>query len=169
MNDPTPATPTPGQLAAERYAALVAIRDAFDALAKDAKTDALKHAAGLKSASWSTLYGAVNVTTTDPKIVLDEDAFLAMVQEHYPDDVVVTYSVSPALRAAFLSRLVEVGGQVVHRDTGEVVDFATVTPRGNPTVSYPSSSAQRDAKAYARMLLEDKVATFVDGLREVTA
>jgi hypothetical protein len=116
MNDPTPATPTPGQLAAERYAALVAIRDAFDALAKDEKAEALKHAAGLKSASWSTPYGAVNVTTTDPKIVLDEDAFLAMVQEHYPDDVVVTYSVSPALRAAFLSRLVEVSGQVVHRD-----------------------------------------------------
>lgn len=164
MNDPTP-----GQEAAAEYAALVAMRAGLDAVIDAAKARALDAAKGMRSGSWATPYGRVNVTTTEPRIVLDDPAFLAMVSEHYPDEVILTPSVSPAFRAAFLDRLVEVGGRVVHKDTGEVVECAGLTKRGNPQVSYPASTEQRDAKALAVMLFEERATALVASLREVTA
>lgn len=158
-----------GADAAERYAALCALEAGLKAVKEAARAEALASVAGLSRASFPTAYGPVNVTTADEGIALDDEAFLAMVEEHYPDDVVVTRSVSPALRRAFLDRLVAVGGKVVHQDTGEVVDFARVIPRGAPTLSYPASTAQREAKAWAVALFEERAATLADALREVAA
>lgn len=162
-------TPTPAEVAAEEYAALTALRAGLDDRIADAKARALAALPpGMTRGSWATAYGPVNVTTPSESIVVDEAGLLAMVEAHFPDDVVVTRSVRPSFAAAFAASLVVVAGEVVHRDTGEVVDFAKVRAGGRPTLSYPASTAQRDAKEYARMLFEERGAALTTALREVT-
>lgn len=158
-----------GLSAAETYAALVALRAGLDAQIDKAKAAALAAVNGLSKATYPTAYGVVNVSTPPDAISLDDRAFLALVEEHYPDEVVVTRSVRSSFKAAFLEDLVVVGGQVMHKTTGEVIDFARVVPGGSPRLSYPASLEQRDAKALATMLFEERAATLVSGLREVTA
>lgn len=157
--------------AAERYAGLVAIRDGLGQLIEDAKRDVEVEAQAMRAASWATPFGRVNVTREDPRIALDTDAYVEMVREHFPDEVetVTTYAVNPAFTAGFLADLVIVAGRVVSKSTGEVVDCARITPQGPAKVVYPATRESRDAKALARMLLEERAASLTAGLLEVTA
>lgn len=163
-------TPTDtGLTAAETYAALTALRAGLDAEIAKAKADAMAEAAALRKASWTTPYGVVNMTRADEKIEILPDRFLAFAQEHYPDEIVTTYSVRSSFVEAWSRDLVIVKGEVVYKGTGEVVDFARVKPEGDPVISYPASKEQRDAKEYARMLFEDRSATLTAALKELTA
>lgn len=159
----------PTMTAAARYAALTALSAGLaDQIAK-AKADALAEVAHLRKASFPTPFGQVNMTRAEPKITLDPAAFLALVEEHYPDEVITTRTVRSSFSAAFLAELVAVGAQVVHRGTGEVVECARLTPEGDPVLSWPASAAQRDAKDLARMLFDERAEQLVSGLVEVTA
>lgn len=164
----TPASQSP-PMPAEEYAALVALRAGLDMLIDDAKARALDSVASLRKASWTTPYGAVNMTRSEEKVEIIPDAFLAFAREHYPDEVVVTYSVRSSFERAFLAELGIVAGQIVHKPTGELVDFARIRPEGEARLSYPASNEQRDAKDLARMLFEENAATLTARLREVTA
>lgn len=160
---------TPAESAAEEYAALTALKAGLDDVIADAKSRALAALPpGMTRASWATAYGPVNVTTSAEGVSVDPAGLLAMVEAHYPDEVIVTRSVRPSFAAAFTASLRVIAGQVIHADTGEVVDFAKVKPAGRPTLSYPSSLAQRDAKELARMLFDENRATLTDSLRELT-
>ena len=160
--------PHPAQLAADRYAMLVAFRDAFGDLATDAREALLADAAHQRSASWDTPRGQVNATRSAAKVVVDPAGLLEMVKAHYPDEVITTEHVRPSFAKAFAAELTDINGTVIHRGTGEVVDFAHVQPAGDLRVSYPASKAQTEAKALARMLLEDSLPALESGLREVT-
>lgn len=160
--------PPPTLTAAERYAALTALKAGLDDQIAAAKAEAITEAATLRSASWNTPYGRVNMTRSEESVEIHADRFLAMCQEHYPDEIVVTYSVRSSFVDAFRKELAIIAGEVVHKGTGEVVDFARVKPEGAPTISYPASTEQRDAKAYARLLFDENAATLTTALRELT-
>lgn len=153
--------------AAERYAALTALRAGLDDQIARARDEALAEVKHLRKASFTTPYGQVNMTRAEPRVRVDQAAFLEFVAEHYPDEIVHTPSVRTSFARAFESELTIVAGTVVHKGTGEVVEFATAGDEGTPVISYPASSEQRDAKALARMLFEDRAAALVTGLREV--
>lgn len=159
----------PTGTAAERYAALTALKAGLDEQIARARAEALAEVAHLRKASWTTPYGQVNMTRAEPKVEIDPAAFLAFAQEHYPDEVVHTPEVRSSFRTAFLAELAVIAGRVVHKGTGELVEFAHVTPEGSPTISYPASLAQRDAKEYARMLFDERAAALTKGLREIAS
>lgn len=158
-------TPT----AAERVAALTALKAGLDDQLEKAKREAILEVATQRSASWNTPYGRVNMTRDEEKVEIHADDFLAFCQQHYPDEVVATYSVRSSFVDAFRRELTIVAGEVIHKGTGEVVDFARVKPEGAPTISYPSTTAQRDAKAFARLLFEENAAALTANLRELTS
>lgn len=155
--------------AAARYAALTALAAGLaDQIAK-AKAAALDEVQHLRKASFTTPFGPVNMTRAEPRIVLDQAQFLALVEEHYPDEVVVTRSVRSSFAMAFTAELTAVAGHVVHKSTGEIVECASITPEGGPVLTYPASTGQRDAKALAKMLFEERAESLLTGLVEVTA
>jgi hypothetical protein len=160
-----PRTMTP----AEEYAALVALRAGLDDRIEAAKERALASVATQASAKWRTPYGPVNMYRPEEKVEIIPAAFLAFAQEHYPDEVVTTYSVRTSFERAFLAELAIVAGEVVHKPTGELVDFARIRPEGEPRLSYPASNEQRDAKDLARMLFEENADTLTARLQELTA
>lgn len=156
--------------AAERYAALTALKAGLDDQIARARSEALEEVRHLRKASFTTPYGQVNVSRAEPRVRVDPDLFMTFVAEHYPDEIVetTTRTVRSSFARAFEAELTAVAGEVVHKGTGDLVEFATVSPEGDPVISYPASTAQRDAKAYARMLFEDRALSLVTGLREVT-
>lgn len=154
--------------AAERVAAFTALRAGLDSLIDEAKTDALADVVAMRTASWNTPYGRVNMTRRAEGVEYIPDAFLSFVREHYPDEIVTTESVRSSFAMAFIAECVVVAGVVYHKSGGEV-DFVRVRPEGDPTISYPASSEQRDAKEYARMLFAENADRLLEGLREVTA
>lgn len=154
---------------AERYAALSALAAGLNAQIAAAKADVAREAESMRKASWPTPWGPVNAGRRDPGVEVDPDAFLAYVEQHHPDAIVTTRTVSPATVQALLSDLAIVGRNVMSKSTGEVVEWAHVGPAGGVVVSYPASSQQREAKALAVMLFEDRASALVSGLREVTA
>lgn len=155
--------------AAERYAALTALKAGLDDQIAQAKREALAEVAHLRKASWTTPYGQVNMTRSEPKVQIDQALFLAMCQEHFPDEVILTPSVRSSFAMAFMSELTIVAGNVVHKGTGELVEWAHITAEGDPTISYPASKTQADVKEYARMLFAERAPALAAGLREIAS
>jgi hypothetical protein len=158
----------PTLTAAERYAALTALKAGLDDQIAQAKADAIAEVASQRSASWNTPYGHVNMTRAEESVEIHADQFLAFCQEHYPDEVLSAPYVRSSFVDAFRRELTIVAGKVVHKGTGEVVDFARVKPEGAPTISYPASTEQKNAKAYAKLLFDENAATLTTTLRELT-
>lgn len=134
---------------AERVAALTAIRAGIDAAITEAKAEALALAESVGVDRFVTPWGRVTVAKTAPKVELDPAPFLSWVREHYPSEVETVVRVRPAFAKAFTERCVIVAGEVVDRETGEVVPFASITAEGDPYITYPASAEQRDLKATA--------------------
>jgi hypothetical protein len=155
--------------AAERYAALTALKAGLDDQIAQAKREALAEVADLRKASWTTPYGQVNMTRAEPRVDINAAEFLAFCQEHYPDEVIPVPTVRASFRQAFAAELTIVAGHVVHKGTGELVEFAHVTAEGDPTISYPASKAQVEAKEWARMVFADRAELLTASLREITS
>jgi len=139
-----------------RVAALTALRDAIDAEIKADKLEAIAFAGEFGVKSFATPLGAVNVVVKDPAIGWETDGLLAWVEEHYPSEVEMTRRVRPAFQAALTARFVIVAGDVIDTETGETIDFAYATSASEPYVSWPSSAKQKDAKATARLVVQDR-------------
>lgn len=155
--------------AAERYAALSALRAGLDSQIAAAKRDLMAEASGLRKASWPTPWGQVNAVRADPRVEIDQDALLEHLRAHHPDGIVVVETPNVALVQTLLARCTVIGRTVMDRETGEVVEWAHVGEAGPLTVSYPASAQQKDAKALATMLFDERGDALVSGLREVTA
>jgi hypothetical protein len=140
-----------------RVAALIALRDAIDLEIKADKLEAIAFAVefGIRG-GWSTPLGPVNVVTKDAAIGLDSAKLLTWVTKHHPDEVETIRRVRPAFQSVLAARCVIVQGDIVDTETGETIDFAYVTPAGEPYVSWPSSAKQRDAKATARRVVQER-------------
>jgi len=139
-----------------RVAALTALRDAIDAEIKADKLEAIAFAGEFGVKSFATPLGAVNVVVKDPAIGWETDGLLAWVEEHYPSEVEMTRRVRPAFQSVLTARFVIVAGDVIDTETGETIDFAYATSAGEPYVSWPSSAKQKDAKATARLVVQDR-------------
>jgi hypothetical protein len=139
-----------------RVAALIALRDAIEAEIKADKLEAIAFAGEYGIKSYATPFGPVNVVTKDAAIGWDADALLTWVAEHYPSEVETIRRVRPAFQPVLATWLVVAGGDVVNTVTGETIDFAYVIPAGEPYVSWPSSAKQRDAKATARRVVQER-------------
>ena len=71
----------------------------------------------------------IYVARRKPSVAITDDAaFVAWVQEHNPGEIVPT--VRDSYRKAIESQLVNVGGEVVLKTTGETVEWATVGSEG---------------------------------------
>lgn len=157
-------TPRP----AERLAALSAIAAGLDALIAEAKADVLAEAAAHGVKAFATPFGAVNVTAKDPTIVVgDEDAFLAYVKARHPDAVEVVETVLPTTRRAILDRLayITAADAIIDTETAEVMEWAVRTAPGMPYTSWPTSAAQKAAKAAASDAVRAGIAPVVEGVR----
>lgn len=158
---------------AEQYAALKAIQDgarqAEAAVREQALADYAEHGAD----RWRTRYGTVIVKGAGaPPVVSigDEPAFLAWVAERYPTEVETVVAepvtrVRPAFRDVVAKRLAVYdaadGGEMVVDDaTGEVVEWARVTPPATPTLSMAGGKdpAAAEAKGAAGRLFLDRIA-----------
>lgn len=157
-----------GPNAAERYAALTALRAGLDAQIAKAKTEALAFSAEHGVKAFTTPYGPVNVTVQGPRPVIDGPAFTAWCQENRPDEVVMTPTVRGSFVTHMADRLVVVAGSVYDKETGDLVPWAYVGEAGDPTLAYPASTDQKYAKDLARLLFEDRAEALTAGLRELT-
>ena len=139
-----------------RLAALIAIRDAIEAEIKLDKLEALTFAGEFGIKSFATPLGAVNVVCKEPVVGWDGDRLLAWVEANHPGEVEQIRRVRPAFQTALATRFVIVAGEVVDSATGETITFAYPTLPGDPYVSWPSGKAQKDAKATARRVVQDR-------------
>lgn len=154
--------------AAERYAALTALKAGLDAQIAKAKAEALAFSAAHGVKAFTTPYGPVNVTQAGVRPVVDGPAFTAWCQENRPDEVILTPTVRGSFVTHMAERLVVVAGSVYDKTTGDLVPWAYVGEAGDPTLAYPASTPQREAKEYARLLFEDRAEALTAGLRELT-
>lgn len=154
--------------AQDRVAALTAIRDAIDHEIKQAKNEMLDFHSqhGLKGGA-HTPWGDVMVVEKSRSIGLEPE-FDAWVEENYPDEIETVKRVRASFTKAMLQRLVIVKDSVIDSETGEVVPWAIVLPPPDPHVSYPASSAQREAKALAREVVSAGVDNLMGSLLELT-
>ncbi len=99
----------------------------------------------------------MNVVTKDPQIGWDDVGLLKWVKANFPTEVEQTERVRPSFQAALAAtRFTIVGSDVVDRSTGDVLDFAFVTEAGAPYVGWPSSAKQKEAKATARRVVQER-------------
>lgn len=154
--------------AQDKVAALTAIRDALDGQIKDAKQELLNfhQEHGLKGGA-HTPWGDVMVVEKGKTISLEPE-YDAWVEDNYPDEIETVKRVRSSFTKAILARLVIVKDKAIDSETGEVMPWAVVLPPADPHVSYPSSSAQREAKALARQVVSAGVDGLMGSLRELT-
>jgi len=156
--------------AADTYAALSALKAGIDAAIKDAGAEALAFSNENGVKSLLTPFGAVTIAAKEPSIAFDDAALLAWVQENHPTEVETIVRVRPSFEKVLRDRFVIVKGDtVVDTQTGEVVEFATVTAGGDPYITFPSSKEQKAAKAEAVEWVRGRTDELSGAMKELTS
>lgn len=92
--------------------------------------------------SFQTPFGKLEFRSNPPKVRYDDARLLAWAQKYMAHEVVPEHTVTipatvrPTLLKTREGRLTIKGDVVVDRETGEVVDFASVSPGGADTVAF---------------------------------
>ncbi len=140
---------------AERYTRVKAMIAALSDYAKEMEAELLTTADQVGVKSFDTPLGPVSVTTkTDTPVVADPEALARLLPEDQRMVVPKPYAL-----AAVQKRLTIVGNQVVDTSTGEIVDWADIKPGGDPYISWPSSTKQREAKQEVAEALRGQIDT----------
>lgn len=151
--------------AAEKLAALRALREGINAAIEDASADVEGVREQTGSKSFDTPYGLVLFSITEDRFVFDEPSFLAWAEENAPESVIPARTEikhhpaypSGTLRANLGKRCVRIGGDVFDSLTGEPLPFATVVP-GKETLNVRLTPATKaDAADLVRSRIEQVV------------
>lgn len=129
---------------AERYAALKLLSEGISAALKDAQAEAETYRRSVRAKSLETDFGQVYVTRRKPAIRFDEAKLLTWCEDEYPN--LVQRTIPTTARTWLAGNRFEIDGDdVLDATTGEVVDWATVTPASEGL----TFRADADAKAAA--------------------
>lgn len=149
--------------AAEKLAALRALREGLNAAIDDAtaEVEGVREQTGSKS--FDTPYGLVYFAVSGDKFAFDEPRFLAWAEENTPESViperseVKVYPAHPSdtLRTAIGKRCVRIGDDVFDALTGEPLPFASVVP-GRETLAVKLTTATKlEAADLVRARIDD--------------
>lgn len=151
--------------AAEKLAALRALREGLNAAIEDAaaEVEGVRETTGSKS--FDTRYGLVGFSIHPTTYLFDEAAFLAWTEENAPESLIPAWTEvkewparpSDTLRAAMGKRCVQIGDDVFDSLTGDVLPFATARP-GKETLTVKLNPA---TKLEAADLVRDRISDVV--------
>jgi hypothetical protein len=173
---PTVVTEAPSGLrAADRIAALTAIRDAIDvrlALDKEALTDGLRGAT--KNQVIPTLLGNLSFKPSTRKPVIDQERLMEYVKQNHPEAVIsrVVEEIEPNFLSDITEAITYVGDDLfVDARTGEELSFVYLGDETKPSIAYPASREQKIAKSQARKALAEQfdvmALTLTDAVKEL--
>lgn len=135
---------------ADRQAAITTLLRALAQAREQARERVLDTHTETRSTQWEYKHGVVQVQGGKTSASFDDDAFLAWVREHHPQQI--HQVVNPAFRQKMLQRARVVqrdnGEQVVvDGNTGEVLPFAhpAVSPRTVKVVTRRDATVEEDA------------------------
>lgn len=173
--------------AAQKVAALSAIRDGIDAIIDEEKQNVIQFATQHGVKSFATTIGNVTVTSKKQSIRINRKALIkdlqttrpellttyttiteegvAWLREHMPQFVVDTIEVSDGISDAIQSSLTVVDGQIVDPN-GTIVDYATLGPEPTPYVTLPASTNKKEAIKYATQMIQANLTGFVTPVLE---
>lgn len=157
----------------EKVAALSALKHGIEKQIEVEKAAAMALAESVGVKTFKTPFGPVTVAGREAgtAVIPDETLLMEWVKVHQPHNIETITRVRPSAVNAILTDLVAVGGDVVNRRTGEVVDFATVkdVPAGDPYITYPGSKESKLWKDHATELVAGQAELLSDALRQIEA
>lgn len=136
---------------AEQLAALRALRHGLDAQITQVEERVREFRWHVSAHSFDTNWARVTFRPNPQKINYDTDRLLAWASVHMPHEVVPEHTVTipatvrPTLYTTLEGRLTVTGAGVIDTTTGEVVDFATVSPARRETVVVTIAPDQKQA------------------------
>lgn len=153
---------------ATEYARIKLIGAAFADIAKEATTavgDNVYAARDLTGArAFDTPYGPVTITRPKPTVVMTDAALLRWAETHMPGAIVPM--LPDMAKKQILARFVIDGDDVIDKETGELVDEATIKLASRETVTFRGTA---EAKAQARSSVEAWLAAAGMPMREIEA
>lgn len=117
--------------AAERYAALKAVKSAVDAAIRVAEREVTATMNATSASQFKVSLGTISYVSASQTIMFDDDALLAWAQENTPWEV----DTAPRVRDTLRKQFKIIGDDVVHEPSGEIVTFARVRPYREATVA----------------------------------
>lgn len=153
---------------AERYAALRLLSEGVTAALKSAEAEAEAYRQQVRAKTLETDYGSISITRRKPTIRFEQDRLVQWCQHEYPN-LVRTVASIPAVSETWLKehRFRIDGSDVLDVETGEVVDWAHVSP-GSEYLTFradPAAKAEAVAAVATRVeLLAGALTPAIEGV-----